>query len=333
MDRNAEAGQRVERYPEADRYPEIEPYDSGLLEVGDGQRIYWETSGNPRGKPALVLHGGPGSGCTAGQRRSFRPDAYRIVLFDQRGAGRSAPRVTATTDLAANTTRHLVADVERLREHLGVDRWLVWGASWGVTLALAYAEAFPERVSEMVLVSVTMTRPGDIHWLYHETGRFFPTEWQHFRAGVPLAERDGDLVAAYYRLLNVQPDVEVRERAAKDWCDWEDAVQSLEESWVPNPRYADPAFRMTFARLVTHYFHHRAWLADGQLLREAHRLAGIPGVLIHGRLDLGGPPDVPWLLAQAWPGAELQLVRTGHGGGREMTARIVDATDRFSKRT
>ena len=316
-----------------DLYPEIEPYDKGMLDVGDGQRIYWETCGNPGGKPALVLHGGPGSGCTPGQRRAFDPNAYRIVLFDQRGSGRSTPRVDATTDLSANTTHHLVADVERLREHLGVDRWLVWGVSWGVTLALAYAEAHPASVSEMVLVSVTMTRPADVHWLYHETGRFFPAEWERFRAGVALAERDGDLVAAYHRLLNEQPDVELRERAAKDWCDWEDAVQSLEEGWAPNPRYADPAFRMTFARLVTHYFHHRAWLADGQLLRDAHRLAGIPSVLVHGRLDLGGPPDTPWALARAWPDAELHLVRTGHGGGREMAARMIEATARFSRRT
>ncbi len=315
-----------------DRFPEIEPYESGMLDVGDGQQLYWEACGNPAGKPALVLHGGPGSGCRPYHRRYFNPDAYRIVLFDQRGAGRSTPRVDATTDLSANTTYDLVADIERLREHLGIARWLVWGVSWGVTLGLAYAERHPMRVSEMVLASVTMTRPADIHWLYHETGRFFPEEWERFRAGVPQAERGGDLVAAYYRLLNEQPDIAVRAKAAQDWCDWEDAVQSLEEGWVPNPRYADPAFRMTFARIVTHYFHHRAWLADGQLLREAQRLAGIPGVLIHGRLDLGGPPDTAWQLAHAWPGAELHLVRTGHGGGQDMTACVMEATNRFALR-
>jgi proline iminopeptidase len=188
--------------------------------------------------------------------------------------------------------------VERLREHLGVDRWLVWGTSWGVTLGLAYAERHRRRVSELLLASVTMTRPAEIHWLYHEAGRFFPEEWQRFRAGAPDAGRDGDLVAAYYRRLHEQPDVAVRERAAQDWCDWEDAVLSLEAGWVPNPRYADPAFRMTFARLVTHYFHHHAWLADGRLLQEADRVSGLPGVLIHGRLDLGGPPDTAWELAR-----------------------------------
>jgi proline iminopeptidase len=302
-----------------------------MLDVGQGQRLYWEACGNPDGKPALVLHGGPGSGCTPGHRRYFDPAAYRVVLFDQRGAGRSTPRVGVATDLSANTTEHLIEDIERLREHLGVDRWLVWGVSWGVTLGLAYAQRHPARVSEMVLASVTTTRPAEVHWLYHETGRFFPEEWARFRAGVPEAERGGDLVAAYHRLLNEQPDPAVRERAARDWCAWEDAVRSLEEGWVPNPRYDDPVFRMTFARLVTHYFHHRAWLADGQLLRGAGRLAGIPGVLIHGRLDLGGPPDTAWQLARAWPGAELRLVRTGHAGGDPVTARIVEATDRFSR--
>jgi proline iminopeptidase len=315
--------------PDVDPFPPIEPYQHGMLDVGDGQQLYWEACGNPSGAPAVVLHGGPGSGCTPGARRYFDPDGYLTVLFDQRGAGRSIPRVGDTTDLSANTTHHLIADIERLREHLGIARWLVWGASWGVTLALAYAEQHRERVSAMVLASVTMTRRADIHWLYHETGRYFPEQWQRFRAGVPEAERDGDLVAAYHRLLNEQPDAAVRSTAARDWCDWEDAAQSLEPGWVPNPRYADPAFRMTFSRVVTHYFHHGAWLAEGQLLRDAHRLAGIPGALIHGSFDLGGPVDTAWQLAQAWPDAELQVVATGHAGGSEMTDRIVAATSRF----
>ncbi|MGD0082450.1 MAG: prolyl aminopeptidase [Acidimicrobiales bacterium] len=311
-------------------FPEIEPYEHGMLDVGDGHRLYWETSGNPAGKPAVVLHGGPGSGCT-GQSRGFDPDAYRIVVFDQRGAGRSTPRVDAASDLSTNTTPHLLGDIERLRVHLGIERWLVWGGSWGVTLGLAYAERHPERVAAMVLVSVTMTRPADIHWLYHEVGRYLPEQWQRFRTGLSEAERDRDMVAGYYRLLNEQPDVAVREKAAEDWCDWEDAVVSLEEGWAPNRRYADPAFRMTFARLVTHYFHHQAWLADGQILRDAHRLAGIPGVLIHGRLDLGGPADTAWQLAQAWPDAELRFVGTGHRGGAEMTDRMVEATNRLAR--
>jgi proline iminopeptidase len=187
-------------------YRQLDPSEHGMLDVGDGQRLYWEICGNPAGKPALVLHGGPGSGCTPRHRRFFDPDSYMVVLFDQRGAGRSTPRVSATTDLSANTTDHLVEDVERLREHLGVNRWLVLGNSWGVTLGLAYAERHPTRVSEMVLAALTMTRPSDIHWLYHEVGRFFPEAWQRFRDGAPEANRDGDLVAAYYHLLHEQPD-------------------------------------------------------------------------------------------------------------------------------
>jgi proline iminopeptidase len=312
-----------------DLFPPIEPYERGMLDVGDGQRLYWEACGNPSGAPAVVLHGGPGSGCTPGYRRYFDPAGYRIVLFDQRGSGRSEPRVAATTDLSTNTTPHLIADIERLREHLGVERWLVFGYSWGVTLGLAYAEQYPERVRAMVFGSVTMTRPADIHWLYHETGRFFPEQWRRFRAGAGAADRDGDLVAAYHRLLNEQPDVAVREKAALDWCDWEDAATSLEQDWKPNPRYQDPAFRMTFARVVTHYFHHAAWLAEDQLLRDAHVLDGIPGVLAHGRLDVGGPVDVPWLLANAWPTAELHVEMSGHGGSPDMRAHLIDGTNRF----
>jgi proline iminopeptidase len=312
------------------RYPEVEPFERGMLDVGDRQKVYWEVCGEPTAKPALVLHGGPGSGCTPGLRRYFDPAGYRIVLFDQRGAGRSVPHASdPTVDLSINTTHHLIADIERLREHLGVERWLVFGGSWGATLALAYAERYPQRVTAIVLASVTMTRPADIHWLYHGVGRFFPVEWARFRDGVPVGDREGDLVAAYYRLLN-HPDPAVRDKAAQDWCDWEDAVVSLESDYQPNPRYDNRLFRMAFARIVTHYFHHRAWLEDGILLREAHRLAGIPGVLVHGRLDLGSPAVAAWELAQAWPEAELHLVGTGHTGGDEMTDRVIAATDRFS---
>jgi proline iminopeptidase len=231
--------------------------------------------------------------------------------------------------LSTNTTHHLIADIERLREHAGVRRWLVWGGSWGATLALAYAERHPERVSEVVLASVTMTRPAEIRWLYHGVGRFLPEEWARFRNGVPAADRGGDLVAAYHRLLN-HPDPAVREKAARDWCDWEDAVVSLEPGYERNPRYDDARFRMAFARIVTHYFHHGAWLEDGILLRDAHRLAGIPAVLVHGRLDLGSPALTAWELAQAWPGAGLELVDTGHTGGEEMAERLIAATDRFA---
>ena len=184
-----------------------------MLDVGDGQHLYWEACGNPRGKPAVVLHGGPGSGCTPGFRRFFDPARYRVVLFDQRGAGRSTPHASeSTTDLSTNTTDHLVADIERLRVHLGIDRWLVWGVSWGCTLGLAYGERHPDRVSELVLRSVTLTRPVDTRWLYHGVSAFFPEQWERFRDGVPANERQGDLVAAYHQRL-ADPEPAVREQA------------------------------------------------------------------------------------------------------------------------
>ena len=312
-------------------YPDMSPNATGMLGVGDGQHLYWETCGNPNGRPALVLHGGPGSGSTPFTRRLFDPAVYRVVLLDQRGSGRSTPRVEATTDLSTNTTHHLISDIELLRNHLGVDRWVLFGTSWGVTLALAYAQRFPDRVRTMVLASVTTTRPKEIHWLYHEAGRYFPEQWQRFWRGAGVGS-DGDapdLVAAYYHLLHVQPDVVVRARAARSWCEWEDAVAAL-PSGQPNPRYTDPAFRMTFARIVTHYFHHRAWLAEDQLLEGASRLAAIPGVLVHGGRDLGSPLDTAWHLANAWPTAKLRVVDTGHTGGDEMTAEIINVTDRFA---
>jgi proline iminopeptidase len=313
-------------------YPPIEPFATGMLEVGDGQRIYWEASGNPHGKPAVALHGGPGSGSTPGRRRWLDPARYWLIQFDQRGCGNSTPHASdLSTDLSANTTHHLIRDIERLREHLGIERWLVWGGSWGVTLGLAYAERFPRRVSEMVLVSITMTRRSDVEWLTRTVGRYFPEEWQRFRQGVPESERDGDLVAAYDHLLNAQPDPTVRLQAARDWVAWEDALLSLEDGYVtPNPRYADERFRVAFARLVTHYFSHAGWLEEDELLRNAHRLADIPAVLLHGRLDLAGPADVAWQLATAWPAAELHFVPGGHTGDAEMNRLLLKATDRFA---
>ena len=223
------------------RFPPIEPYEHGMLDVGDGNHVYWETCGNPDGKPALVVHGGPGSGCSAGHRRRFDPQLFRIVLFDQRGCGRSTPHASdPATDLGVNTTGHLIADMELLREHLGIERWLLYGGSWGSTLILAYAQHHPERVSEAVIVSVTTTRRSEIDWLYHGVGRFFPEEWERFRDGVPEAERGGDLVAAYARLVE-SPDPDVRDRAAADWLAWEDAVISQESNGTPGAYSARPA--------------------------------------------------------------------------------------------
>ena len=266
------------------------------------------------------MHGGPGSGCGTGSRRFFDPERYRIVLFDQRGCGRSTPHASdPAVDMSANTTHHLIADMERLREHLGIERWLLFGGSWGSTLILAYAERHPERVSEIVILGVTMTRRSEIDWLYRGVGRFFPEEWDRFRRGVPEADRDGDLVAAYARLLE-SPDADVRARATSDWIAWEDAVISLEPSGSPGA-YSDrpPDAALAFARICTHYFSHGAWLEEGELLAHAGRLAGIPGVLLHGRLDLGSPLDTAWELAQAWPGSELVVVDdSGHTGSDTM---------------
>lgn len=315
------------------RYPPIEPYDHGLLDAGDGQLLYWETCGNPAGKPAVVLHGGPGSGCTPGLRRLFDPGAYRIVLFDQRGAGRSLPHAgDPATSLAANTTRPLLADLERLREHLGISRWLVYGQSWGTTLGLAYAEQHPYRVSELLLLSTVTTTAREVEWITRDMGRVFPAEWARFRDGVPPADRDGNLAAAYHRLLE-SPDPARREQAARDWCAWEDTHVATHPGYQPSTRYDDPRFRLGFARVVTWYFAHAAWLPDGTLLREAHRLAGIPGVMIHGRLDISGPADIPWQLAQAWPDAGLSIVEAGgHGSGPGADELLVAATDRFARR-
>ena len=311
---------------------EIEPYESGMLDVGNGNSIYWEMCGDPTAKPAVVLHGGPGSGCTAWWRQLFDPRSYRTVLFDQRGCGRSRPHASdPTTDLTTNTTHYLLADIERLRRHLDIERWLVLGGSWGSTLGLAYAQKHPDRVTEMILFSVVTTTRREVEWVTRDVGRLFPVAWQRFRDGVPEAKRDGSLVDAYSRLLN-HPDSTVREKAARDWCDWEDAHVKTRPDVPSNPRYADPVFRLCFARLVTHYWRHAAWLEEDALLRGVDALAGIPGVLIHGRLDVSSPLDVPWSLAQAWPGSELMILdQAGHDVGPEMTAALVRATDRFAQ--
>jgi proline iminopeptidase len=313
-------------------YPPIEPDAAGTLDVGDGQLLRWECCGRRDGRAAVVLHGGPGSGCTPALRRLFDPAVHRVVLFDQRGAGRSTPHAgDPATSLAANTTHHLVEDIERLRRHLDVDRWLVYGVSWGSTLGLAYAERHPEHVSELILAPVTLTRRSDVEWLTRGAARFFPAEWERFAAGVPPEERDGDLSAAYSRLLE-HPDPGARDRAARDWCDWEEALVAHETGSARNPRYDDPRFRLGFARTVTHYFRHAAFLAEDALLRDAHRLQGIPGVLVAGRLDLAGPPASAWELARAWPDAELVVVEGAGHTSDAVAAHVVAGTDRFGRR-
>lgn len=314
-------------------YPEIEPYDHGMLEVSDGNRIYWEACGNPEGRPALVLHGGPGSGRSTGARRFFDPDAYRVILFDQRGCGRSTPHASdPRADLSVNTTAHLLRDMDRLRQHLGVDRWLIFGVSWGSTLGLAYAEQNLKRVTAIVLVSVTMTRRSEIDWLYRGVAPLFPEQWVRFRLGAPEGQRDGDLVEAYYRLLN-DTDPAIRAKAAQDWHDWEAASLSVDPNEKPPLDWSEPRFRMARARIVTHYFHHNAWLEDGVLLKEAHALTGIPGVMVQGRFDLEAPLVTAWELSQVWRDGELVIVRNaGHSTADPgMSETIVAATDRLAQ--
>jgi proline iminopeptidase len=313
-------------------YPEIEPFDQGMLDVGNGNLVYWEVCGNPQGKPAVVIHGGPGSGCTVGMRRFFDPAAYRIILFDQRNCGRSKPHASdPKTELAANTTEHLIVDMEKLRQHLNIERWMLYGGSWGSTLGLAYAERHPERVTEIVIAGVTTTRKSEIDWLYRGIAPLFPEQWDRFRAGVVESERDGDLVAAYYRLLH-DPNPDVRAKAAQDWHDWEIGLMSLDPDAKPSGRWLEPDFRMARARICTHYFHHLAWLEEGILLREAVSLAGIPGVLIHGRLDLGSPLVTAWELAQVWPNSELVVVKNASHSTSDpgMGEAIIAATNRFA---
>lgn len=310
-------------------YPDIISFNEGLLDVGDGQRIFWTQSGNPEGMPVLILHGGPGSGSSAGTRRYFDPQYFRIIQFDQRGCGNSLPHASEPEiDLSANTTWHSVADIEQLRLLLGVERWIVFGNSWGCTLALVYAETHPDRVSSLLVVGVTMTRQSEIDWLYRGLGRFFPAEWARFRAAAPAEGHDDDLVGAYYRLLR-NPDPAIHVRAAKDWHEWEAASILVDARATLSPRWSDPRYLTARARIITHYFHHLAWLEEQQILREIHRLALIPCTMIQGRLDLEAPLVTAWELSQAWPEAKLVVVaNAAHSlATSEMAASIIKATD------
>ena len=312
-------------------FPAIEPYERGLLDVGDRNRVYWETCGNPRGKPALVVHGGPGSGCSQWHRRLFDPAAYRVVLFDQRNCGRSVPHASDATDLACNTTWKLIEDMEMLRRHLEVDRWLVLGGSWGSTLALAYAEQHPERVSELILFGVTTGRHAEFDWLFRGgVAVFFPEQWARLRAALPVSTADPDVVEGYHRLLH-DPDPGVRQRAAAEWCRWESATLAWPPTAGLSPRFRDSRFALAFARLVTHYVRHNAWLDDGSLLRGVDALAEIPGVLVNGRFDCQAPIANAWELSRVWPRAEFVIVAdAGHAADAAISEQLIRATDRFA---
>jgi len=316
-------------------YPAIDPYEHGMLDVGDGNRLYWETCGNPRGKPAVVLHGGPGSGCSPWHRRLFDPSAYRVVLFDQRNCGRSTPPASAPdTNLASNNTANLIADIERLRRHLGIERWLVFGGSWGSTLALAYAERWPNRVTEIILFGVTTGRRMEFDWLFRGgVAVLFPENWDRLRAGLPAADRDGDIVEAYSRLLH-DPDPAIRQQAVLAWCTWESATPAWPPAHGLSPRFRDPAYAMAFARIVTHYVRYNAWLEDGSLLRDAGAIADISGIMVNGRFDLQAPIGWAWDLNRAWPGARLVIVDdAGHDASDAgITRELIRATNQFASR-
>lgn len=317
----------------ADLYPQKEPNNQGMLVVGDENQVHWKVYGNPTGKPALVVHGGPGSGCSPRSCQYFDPDRYKIVLFDQRGCGKSTPSASdPATNMNHNTTDHLLDDMEQLRQHLEIDRWLLFGGSWGSTLLLAYAERYPDRVSEIVISPVTTTRQSEIDWLYQGLSRFLPEAWEQFRTGVPDADSDDDIVAAYARLME-EPDPQVRIQAANKWCAWEDAVISHEsETDVQAYSSGSLEWRLSFVRIASHYFSHAAWLDEEQLLCNADQLSGIPGVLVHGRLDLAGPLETAWELNRVWSDAELTIVdNSGHTGGEKMKMHVRNALDSYAE--
>lgn len=311
-----------------------QPYDEGMLDVGDGNRVYWQVRGTPGGKPAVVVHGGPGGGFHRGGYRRFDPAGYQLVLFDQRGCGDSTPHASdPATDMRHNTTQHLIADMELLREHLSIERWLLYGYSWGSVLSLAYAEQHPERVSEIILAAIFGGRRADIDWLYRGAGRFYPEEWERFLAGAPGTPRDGDIVGAYARLME-EPDPAIREKAADDWSAWEDALLSAEAQGKSGV-FSDLSLRdrLALVRICAHYFSHGLFLEDGVLVREASRLAGTPGVMVHGRLDMNGPLEAAWELARAWPDAELLVAEdAGHLDSETKVKYVFHAIDRFAAR-
>lgn len=308
-------------------YDAPEPYESGMLDVGDGHSIYYERVGTPGGKPAVFLHGGPGGGCSADNRGLFDPDIYDVFLFDQRGCGRSTPHA----ELEANTTWHLVADIERLREMAGAEKWLVFGGSWGSTLSLAYAETHPERVSALILRGIFTFTEGEIAWYYQfGVSQMFPEKWERFLAPIPAAERE-DLLNAYNRILTGD-DEKAQLEAAKAWSTWEGETITL----LPDPEFSaqfgDGHYALAFARIENHYFVNNAWLEENQLLRDAGKLRSIPGAIVHGRYDMPCPVRNAYALHKAWPEAEYHIVEgAGHAWSEPgILDQLIRATDRFA---
>ncbi|MGA8010650.1 MAG: prolyl aminopeptidase [Thiomonas sp.] len=308
-------------------YPPIEPFQTGMLDTGDGHAVYWELCGNPHGKPAVFLHGGPGSGCSPEHRRLFDPQRYCVLLFDQRGCGRSTPHAS----LENNTTWHLVADMERLRTLLGVERWVVFGGSWGSTLALAYAQTHPERVSALVLRGIFTLRREELLWFYQDgASRLFPDFWEGFVAPIPESER-GDLITAYRkRLTGADPAEQLV--CARAWSLWEGQTIHLLPEAAKAGQPTKDASSLAFARIENHYFVHGGWVDEGQLIRDAGKLAAIPGVIVQGRYDACTPAKTAWELHRTWPQADFQLVPdAGHAFNEPgILSRLIEATDRFA---
>jgi proline iminopeptidase len=316
--------------PRRDFYPDIEPHASGRLRVSDLHEIYWEVSGNPQGKPVVFVHGGPGGGTDAKQRRFFDPAAYRIVLFDQRGCGKSTPHA----ELTDNTTWTLASDMERVREMLGIDRWQVFGGSWGSTLALAYAQKHPERVSELILRGIFLLRRKELEWFYQQgASALFPDAWEKYLEPIPVDER-GDMMAAYHRRLT-SPDRATRVRAAQAWSVWEAATSFLLQRPEHMDHAADDEFSLAFARIECHYFVNRGFFeVDDQLLRDVDRIRHIPTVIAQGRYDVVCPMMSAWDLHRAWPEAEFHVIPdAGHSAYEPgLVDRLIRATDQFRPR-
>jgi proline iminopeptidase len=308
-------------------YPALEPYRTGYLRVSDPHELYFEECGNPRGKPALFLHGGPGAGCDNRARRFFDPAAYRIVLFDQRGCGRSRPHAS----LEDNTTWHLIADIEKLREHLDIDRWLVFGGSWGSTLALAYSQTHPTRVSELVLRGIFLLTQFELQWFYQAgASALFPDHWERYIAAIPARER-GDLIQAFYHRL-ISPDRQTRVAAARAWSTWEAATSYLHINEENVNKWGEEDFAVAVARIECHYFVNRGFFdTEDQLLRSVDRIREIPTVIIQGRYDVMCPMQTAWALHRAWPEADFRIVAdAGHSAFEPTTTHeLVSATDRF----
>ncbi len=292
-----------------------------MIEVGDGHSLYVEECGNPEGRPVLVLHGGPGGGCSPFMRRFFDPAHYRVVLFDQRGCGRSRP----TASVHANTTPHLIADIAQIRDRLDIPRWLLFGGSWGATLALAYAEAHPDHVTGLILRGVFLGTRAELDWFYGGgAARFFPDLWAQFQEPIPQAERD-DMIGAYHRRL-FDSDLGRQTRFAQPWLMWENALAGLQSSAVS---HAPAEYARAFARLENHYFTHGCFLQEGQLLRDRHRIQHLPAVIVQGRYDMVCPPASAHALAQDWKGCDLRLVpASGHALSEpRITAELVAVMD------